>query len=60
MMNWLIENKINDHDHNKCITTQELNKLKSENFNARFKQANLAIKNDIVDFVKFDLILMIN
>ena len=42
-----IENKINDHDHAKCITTQEFNKLTSDNFTARLKQANLVSKNDI-------------
>ena len=47
-----IENKIADHDHDKNITTQELNKLKSEHFTARLKQANLAGKNDIPNFVK--------
>ena len=32
-----IEHKITtDPDHNKCITTQELNKLTSEKFTARF------------------------
>ena len=39
-----IENKITtDHDHDKYITTQEFNKLTSEYFTARLKQANLAI-----------------
>ena len=48
-----IENKITtDHDHDKYITTQEFNRLTSENFTARLKQANLASKNDIVNFVK--------
>ena len=48
-----IENKITtDHDHDKYITTQELNKLTSENLNARLKQANLASKNDIANFIK--------
>ena len=35
--------------HSKYITTQEFNKLTSENFAARLKQANLAIKTDITD-----------
>ena len=40
-----IKNKIAiDHDHNKDITTQEFNKLTSENFTAKLKQANLANK----------------
>ena len=48
-----IENKIStDHDHGKCITTQDFNKLTSENLTARLKQANLASKSDIVRFVK--------
>ena len=29
------ENKIIDHDHDKCITTQEYNKLTSKNFAPR-------------------------
>ena len=47
------ESKITaDQDCNKYITTQEFNKLTSENFTARMKQANLASKNDIANFVK--------
>ena len=38
-------------DHNK-ITTQEFNKLTSENFTARLKEANLVSKNDIANFVQ--------
>ena len=54
-----IENKVTtDHDHNKYITTQEFNKLTSENFSASLAQANLASKNDIANFVK--KFLMIN
>ena len=47
-----IENKITtDHDHDKNITTQEFNKLTSENFTARLAQGkNLASKNDITNF----------
>ena len=65
MMNWLkkliilillilseIENKINDHDYTKYITTEEFNKLTSENVTARLAQTNLATKNDIVNFAK--------
>ena len=34
-----IQNKITaDHDYDKYITTQEFNKLTSENFTARLKQ----------------------
>ena len=48
-----IENKTAaDHDHDKYITTQKFNKLSSENFTARLKQANLANRNDIANFVK--------
>ena len=48
-----IENKIIIyHDHDKYITTQECIKLTSENVTARIKQANLASKNDIANFVK--------
>ena len=36
----------------KHITTQEFNKLTSENFAARLAQANLASKNDIPIFEK--------
>ena len=41
------------------ITTQEFNKLTSENFAAKLPQAKLATENDITDFVKKH-ILMIN
>ena len=40
------------HDHSKYITTPEFNKLTAENFRARLKQANLATKGNIADFVK--------
>ena len=41
-----------DHDHDKCITTQEFNKLTSKNFTARLKPTNLASKNNIANLVK--------
>ena len=44
--------KITDHDHDKCITTPEFNKLKAESFAARLAQVNLASKNDNANFVK--------
>ena len=48
-----IENKTTtDHEHDKYITTQEFNKLTLENFTARLKQANLASKSDVANFVK--------
>ena len=42
--------KNTDNDHGKYITTPEFNKLTTENVAAR--QANLASKNDITNFVK--------
>ena len=47
-----IENKTNDHDHAKYITTQEFHKLTAGNFTARLAQTNLASKDDIANFVK--------
>ena len=44
--------KITDHDHNdKYITTQEFNKVMSENFAAKLKQRNLGTKVDFDEFV---------
>ena len=45
-----VDNKI--PDHSKSITTPEFNKLSVETLTARLKQANLATKGDIVDFIK--------
>ena len=54
-----IENKITtDHDHDKYITTQQLNKFTSENFTTRLKQANLANKSDISNFVKRQILII--
>ena len=36
-----IENKLNNHNHEKYIDTQEFNKLTADVFNARLAQANL-------------------
>ena len=47
-----IEKTILDQNHDKYITTQEFNKLTSENFAARLAQANLVAKADIDDFVE--------
>ena len=48
-----IEDKMTtDIDHDKYITIQDFIRLTSENFNARLKQANLASKNNIANFVK--------
>ena len=48
----MLKLKILDHDHSKCITTQEFNKLTAENFTARLKQANIVAKVDIADFIE--------
>ena len=45
-----VENKI--PDHSKYVTTPEFNKITAESFTARLAQANLASKNDIVNFLK--------
>ena len=41
-----IESKMNNHNHDKYITTSEFNKLTTENFKAKLAQANLVIKID--------------
>ena len=41
-----VENKLNNHNHDKYITTQELYKLAADVFNARIAQANLTTKTD--------------
>ena len=46
-----IEKKITDDDHDKYITSPEFNKLIAECFATRLKQANLASKNDVTNFV---------
>ena len=45
-----------DRDDNKFITTREFHKVTTENFSARLAQANLASKNDIVNFIKKDIL----
>ena len=50
-------------NHNKYTIANEFDKLTEKNFAERLKQANLACKNDIADFVKntnFDEKLLIN
>ena len=48
-----IENEItSDRDHDKYITTQELNDLTAQIFASRLGKANLKNKNDIANFVK--------
>ena len=39
-----IENKLADHNHDKCIDTQEFNKLATDVLNARIAQAKLITK----------------
>ena len=42
-----VENKLNDHNHDKCIDTSEFNTLATNFFNARFSDnANLITKTD--------------
>ena len=42
-----------DHDHDEYSTTPEF-KLTAEKLTARLKQANLASKTDIANFIKKD------
>ena len=41
-----IENKLNNHNHDKYIDTSELNKLTAADFNTRSAQSNLITKTD--------------
>ena len=41
-----IENKLNNHNHDKYITTTEFNTLAADVFNARLSQENLVTKTD--------------
>ena len=41
-----IENQITDHNHDQYSTTPEFNKLTSETFAARLKQANWMTKTE--------------
>ena len=45
-----LKKKIPNHDE--YVTTQEFNKLAAKHFTGKFKQANLASKNDTADSVK--------
>ena len=47
-----IENKVNDHNHDKYITTPEFNTLAADVFNAR-----LAAQTDLIRKPEFDFIL---
>ena len=42
-----IKNKVNNHNHDKNIDTQEFNKLAADVFNARLAQANLITTTDV-------------
>ena len=41
-----IENKLNNHNHDKYITTPEFNTLAANVFNARLAKANLVANTD--------------
>ena len=41
-----IENKLNNHNHDKYVTTPEFNTLAADAFNARLARANLVTKTD--------------
>ena len=43
-----IENKLNNHNHDKYIATPEFNNLAANVFNVRLSQANLTTKTIIV------------
>ena len=47
-----IENKVNDHNHDKYITTLEFNTLGARFFNARLAQADLVTKTDFYTKLK--------
>ena len=53
-----IEKKITDHNQDKHITTPEVNKFAIEIFDLRLKQANLASKIDIANFVKRQILII--
>ena len=41
-----VKNKLNNHSHDKYITTPEFNTLAADVFNARLSRANLVTKTD--------------
>ena len=53
-----IEKKITDHNQDKHITTPEVDKFAVEIFDLRLKQANLASKIDIANFVKRQILII--
>ena len=46
-----IENKLNNHNHDKYITTPEFNTLAADVFNARLSQANLVVKTNFYNTI---------
>ena len=48
-----IENKLNNHNHDKYITTSEFNNLAGDVFNARLAQANLVTKTNFNNTVSY-------
>ena len=42
-----VDKKITDHNYDKYITTQELNRLTTENFKARLAEENFITKTDL-------------
>ena len=46
-----IENKLNNHNHDKYITTPEFNTLAADVFNTRFSQAHLVTKTNFDDTI---------
>ena len=40
-----IENKLNNHNHDKYITTPQFNNVAADSFDARLARANLVKKN---------------
>ena len=53
-----IEKKIIDHDHDKYITTSELNSLTANVFNTKLAQANLVTKTNFDTIIENLLILL--
>ena len=47
-----IENILNNHNHDKYITTPEFNTLAAGVFNSRLAQANLVAKRDFDNTIK--------
>ena len=47
-----LKKKLNDHNHDKYITTREFNKLTADIFAPRLNQANLLAKTDFDDKIK--------